>query len=139
MIDSADSIIMLYSYAGFPEKSWVISDRSGSSALRSDAGTRTATVNEHVDQEKGEGATVTVTASPDPPATDGPRPAIQPSTDAPIINTELEGRTEKETRVKMNVMSGLSIVLTLMSILVAYTCVICTPRWDVASMMNGIK
>lgn len=112
MIDSADSIIMLYSYAGFPEKSWAIFDRSRSS----DAGTAIVS-DSHVDEEKGGEATVI--ASLADPSTDGP--TIQPSADA-HINTE--DRTETDTRVKMNVMSSLSIVLTLMSILVAYTCVI---------------
>ena len=125
MIDSADSIIMLYSYAGFPEKSWVIFDRSGTSTLRADVGT--AMVNEHVDQEKGEEVTVTVNASPGPAA--DRVEAVQPSAGAHI---NMEDRT---TSVKMNVMSGLSIVLTLLSILVAYTCVImiCT-RVYVSSM-----
>ena len=95
---------MLYSYAGFHEKSWAIFDRS-----------ETVTLDEHaMDQEKGGEATVNV--SPAPATSDS-----SPSANAAHIN--MEDRAERETRVKMNVMSGLSIILTLMSILVAYTCV----------------
>lgn len=82
LIDSLDSILMLYSYTGFPERKFALFVKRG---------------------------------EPDLPGS--PREASlaghEPNVD--------EDRPEKiDMRVKMNAMSGISIVLTLMSILVAF-------------------
>lgn len=82
LIDSIDSVLMLYSYAGFPERKFAVFVKQ-----------------------------------------DEPR-SPSPLGEIPLVEHEThldEDRPEKiNTRVKMNAMSGLSIILTLMSILVAF-------------------
>jgi high-affinity nickel-transport protein len=80
LIDSLDSVLMLYSYTGFPESKLALFVKRG-----------------------------------DPPSSSG---------ETPLVGHEpgpVEDRPGKiNMRVKMNAMSGLSIILTLMSILVAF-------------------
>jgi len=85
LIDSLDSVLMLYSYTGFPEhKPVLFVERGGFCSPYSPEETPP------VGREQGRD----------------------------------EDRPEKiNMRVKMNAMSGLSIILTLMSILVAFRCV----------------
>ena len=84
LIDSLDSVLMLYSYTGFPERKFAL----------------------FVKREK--------LGSPGSP---GETPLVEHEPDI------YEDRPEKiNMRVKMNAMSGLSIILTLMSILVAFRC-----------------
>jgi len=103
MIDSADSILMLYSYTGFPDKSRAIFERRTTAPALE-------TEERPDDQEK-----VAVETIYDP--MEGQLDVQRPD-DA---KEDVENRLEKDTKVKMNVMSTLSIILTLMSILVAYT------------------
>jgi high-affinity nickel-transport protein len=92
LIDSLDSILMLYSYTGFPERKFALFVKRVESGL---------------------------------PNSPGEAPPVEP---APNVD---EDRPEKiDMRVKMNAMSGLSIVLTLMSILVAFRYVL--PRGHIA-------
>ena len=82
LIDSLDSVLMLYSYTGFPERKFALFVKRGSLGSPRTPG-ETAPVEQEI--ELG------------------------------------EDRPEKiNARVKMNAMSGLSIILTLMSILVAF-------------------
>ena len=82
LIDSLDSILMLYSYTGFPERKFALFVKR-----------------DKFESPSSPGATPLVEHEPDPD----------------------EDRPEKiDMRVKMNAMSGLSIILTLMSILVAF-------------------
>ncbi|KAJ7505996.1 NicO-domain-containing protein [Mycena galericulata] len=111
IIDSADSVLMLYSYSGFPDHTWAIFDPPPPLA---DDATRLQT---------------------DADATDAGAGA-QPPKDA--IRTQ---------QVKMNVMSGLSIILTLMSIFVAFSISLivimglvgdqCTPCREAANATDG--
>ena len=82
LIDSLDSVLMLYSYTGFPERKFAL----------------------FVKQDEVR--------------------SLSPLGETPLVEHEPdldEDRPEKiNTRVKMNAMSGLSIILTLMSILVAF-------------------
>ena len=82
LIDSLDSVLMLYSYTGFPERKFALFVKRGEFSSPSSPG------------------------------------------ETPLVEHELdldEDRPEKiDMRVKMNAMSGLSIILTLMSILVAF-------------------
>lgn len=93
LVDSLDSVLMLYSYTGFPESKFAL----------------------FVKREE--------IRSPNPPG------------EAPLVGHELdpdEDRPEKiNMRVKMNAISGLSIILTLMSILVAF-------RYVVSSTVTGL-
>lgn len=82
LIDSLDSVLMLYSYTGFPEKNFALFVRRGGFGSPSSLG------------------------------------ETSPVGHGPDLD---EDRPEKiNMRVKMNAMSGLSIILTLMSILVAF-------------------
>jgi nickel/cobalt transporter (NiCoT) family protein len=105
LVDSADSIIMLYSYSGFPEHSWALikrihpeeptSNPVESVAMGSQISRRGTGIEEEKKSETHES------------------PKIQEG-------TTRELKVEQDIRVKMNVMSGLSILLTLMSIMVAF-------------------
>ena len=89
LIDSLDSILMLYSYTGFPERKFALFVKRGESGNSGMPG----------------------------------------ETHEPDLD---EDRPEKiNMRVKMNTMSGLSIILTLMSILVAFGYVF-------SSIINGL-
>ena len=80
LVDSLDSILMLYSYTGFPERKFALFVKPNEFSSASSPG------------------------------------------DTPLAGHEPdEDRPEKvDMRVKMNAMSGLSIILTLISILVAF-------------------
>jgi len=110
LVDSADSILMLYSYSGFPERSFIIfSPKPECKAPVTD---------------------LPPVGTDDPPAKDkgdlevnisGAIPHEENKEDPDTLPSEdPNGQLARNTRVKMNVMSGLSIVLTLMSILVAF-------------------
>lgn len=90
LIDSLDSILMLYSYSGFPESdSFAIFEKR--------------------------------LALPD--SSPAPEQELTAADAAPVevINEGHDLQTKaRELKVKLNMMSGLSIVLTLMSILVAF-------------------
>ena len=118
LVDSLDSIVMLYSYAGFPERSFALFERRSApsdsplpqTALpnEADAGAavqelpvQTGLVMDTKAKAKDEKTVVTLEAGDN--CVDDP--------DAPRRQT---------MRVKHNAMSNLSIVLTIMSILVAF-------------------
>jgi len=94
LIDSLDSVLMLYSYTGFPERKFALFVKQ--------------------DELRSPGAL-------------GETPLVEHEPDLD------EDRPEKiNTRVKMNAMSGLSIILTLMSILVAF-------RYAISSIISGLS
>ncbi|KAJ7860041.1 NicO-domain-containing protein [Mycena leptocephala] len=109
MLDSADSVLMLYSYSGFPERTWRIFQ--GPPALAYDS-------EEHLQADAD--------ADAQAPATE---------------------QVARDQRVKANVMSGLSIILTLMSIFVAFSISLitimgligeqCTPCREAAEAPDG--
>ncbi|KAJ7459939.1 NicO-domain-containing protein [Mycena latifolia] len=115
LIDSADSILMLYSYSGFPDRTWAIFDRSKA-------------------VEKPEAPAVPVTEKTTMPGLSSPvendlERALSPADASPGM-AEAQAAADKpvhvaqiarDLEVKLNVMSGLSIFLTLMSILVAFS------------------
>jgi len=86
ILDSADSVLMLYSYSGFPERTWAIIHKQTALHVADD------TAHLRTDAEADADA-------------DAPAPA----------------EVARDQRVKANVMSGLSIILTLMSIFVAFS------------------
>ena len=98
LIDSLDSILMLYSYSGFPETSLTIFEK------------RVALPN----------------SVPDFPVSPASECAVTDDTlvvsAIPVDDHNLSNKAS-ELKVKLNMMSGLSIVLTLLSILVAFRCV----------------
>ncbi|KAJ6508663.1 NicO-domain-containing protein [Mycena sanguinolenta] len=97
LIDSTDSVLMLYSYSGFPERDWAIIDRSPKTVqeisekpIHPDSTAVTGEAAQAVSPEDGGG--------------------LQPIS-----------QIDRDLQVKANVMSGLSIVLTLISIVVAFS------------------
>ena len=129
LVDSVDSILMLYSYAGFPQRSWTLFERS----TRSDAPDMIAeqniaevqgdilTKSESLQNLDGTASLQTTTDKSEPessPSADQ-LPSTIPNATTPV-DMNMDSRVVIDTRAKMNVMSGLSIILTLMSILVAF-------------------
>ena len=144
IVDSADSILMLYSYAGFPERSFALFERREPPSEKS-----SLIENERVSQqsqqsnEEGFGAPLTADdllskrnyeeIETLPVATSYPHRNIgeqedsiieDPGTsvmDPPALLSMSESEeTKRSLIVKQNTMSGLSIILTLISILVAF-------------------
>ncbi|KAK0487508.1 NicO-domain-containing protein [Armillaria novae-zelandiae] len=112
IIDSLDSILMLYSYSGFAEHSFVLFEKRCSLPLG----------------EAIPGAEVIQTSRPPSPKSPGNVEVSAADTEPQIASPVLEAGDEsalsqqaRTMRVKMNMMSGLSIILTLMSILVAFS------------------
>lgn len=146
LIDSVDSIIMLYAYAGFPDRKLGLLEAPPaeqspqvtqqlmdpeSSIL---PGNRTPSVVENATPVNERDGTKTpspldsLQELPRSRAASPPLPddiaSLKALTDDNILN-ERDEEIKRQLRVKRNAMSGLSIVLTLMSILVAFTFVPC--------------
>ncbi|KIY43030.1 NicO-domain-containing protein [Fistulina hepatica ATCC 64428] len=104
LIDSCDSVVMLYSYAGFPEHGWKIFDHRLSTSNPFESAITPATPSAGSINSGG----VSIKTA-----------HIQAVlTEADVVELE---RRARATRVKANMMSSLSIVLTLISILVAFS------------------
>ena len=100
LLDSVDSVIMLYSYTGFSERAngWKLIEYK---PKRSNSPKPAETTAEKIDSEP-------------------PSKGVVEEQSIPKIDEEL---LEAQRKAKLGVMSGLSIILTVMSILVAFTCV----------------
>ncbi|KAK0221791.1 NicO-domain-containing protein [Armillaria fumosa] len=113
IIDSLDSILMLYSYSGFAEHSFVLFEKQGCSLPLGEA---------------IPGPEVVQTSRPPSPKSPGNVEVSAVETESRIASPALEAGEQlvlsqqaRTMRIKMNMMSGLSIILTLMSILVAFS------------------
>ncbi|SJL07564.1 related to high-affinity nickel transport protein nic1 [Armillaria ostoyae] len=113
IIDSLDSILMLYSYSGFPEHSFVLFEKQRYSSSLGEA---------------IPGSENLQTSRAPSPKSPGNVEVSAVETEPQIASPALEAGDElglsqqaRNMRVKMNMMSGLSIILTLMSILVAFS------------------
>jgi nickel/cobalt transporter (NiCoT) family protein len=107
LIDSLDSILMLYSYSGFPEEGWAIFERA--------SGVRTINIEEGtIDENLREGST----------AAHGGSSTLLPESIGGLRNAPVEVagdmKMKRDLHVKNNMISSLSIFLTFMSILVAF-------------------
>ncbi|KAK7681581.1 hypothetical protein QCA50_015314 [Cerrena zonata] len=122
LIDSLDSILMLYSYAGFPERSFALFERRVSHDKKP-----ILPVSPMTDQAP-------TPPSPDPSIAKSvqeihresvtPSDIIKPNAivgETAVVIDVVDERRRKEMIVKKNAMSGLSVILTLMSILVAFS------------------
>lgn len=131
LLDSIDSVLMLYSYSGFPERRFRIFEpvevNSATEERDGDyqeavATTQTSRLNDGDSSQHG------LLAEVDHASTEQPEPNCVPNQDKKRqIETVVEeagenirNRREENMAVKRNMMSGLSIVLTLMSIIVAF-------------------
>lgn len=141
MIDSVDSIVMLYSYAGFPERGFALFDRKpplDTEAPQPDDATPTAHTSPQLPSSPGPiikdpsplASVEELIAAPLP--TNNTLPSSSSKTTKGVTcdgeaNVVVEPVIDEEARrlrrMKRNAMSGLSILLTLMSILVAFTSV----------------
>ena len=127
LIDSADSILMLYSYSGFPERSFFVFARSENLETAKEhaeiaMSNAPAPQLENVSDDKG-GNTVTEIDLQDKKDSDQDELPKEPLNTAQSIVPQGHASDTAMARdicVKMNMMSGLSIILTLMSILVAF-------------------
>ena len=134
LIDSSDSILMLYSYSGFPERSFFIFSKSPPerdsqeetieelTTTGNDTHTDPVPISEHVSDDESGNAQNDLQDRKDDEKNGlqqepmDPAQSMTPSPQGHASDSELE----RDIRVKMNMMSGLSIILTLMSILVAF-------------------
>ncbi|ELU38249.1 NicO domain-containing protein [Rhizoctonia solani AG-1 IA] len=130
LVDSADSVLMLYSYADFPEKGFALFENQETSVSEH------SSISSHSSTEAQPGPSTGVGTSTLPPS---PKQSI---TSRPVLpdlerNSSADRRlqeglgddeykitlTEQKTldQAAKNTMSGLSIILTLLSILVAFS------------------
>jgi high-affinity nickel-transport protein len=138
LVDSIDSILMLYSYSGFPERSWAIFERTASTE---DQGDKPHMPKLEVEiPNKAELPHPSTGGNTHPPIhvsetdevrTETRKPTENDAVEAVKQDTKLksdfevnvtvkEDRVTRDLLVKRNTMSGLSIILTLMSIVVAF-------------------
>lgn len=123
LIDSLDSIIMLYSYAGFPERTFAIFERpnaSRGSPARSPDSSQAA-----LEANVAPSAGVDLEARSEPTSDPTTKPTGKTKgTGAVVVAAGGDGGDSPEYRttlhVKRNAMSNLSIILTTMSIVVAF-------------------
>ena len=140
LIDTLDSILMLYSYAGFPQHAWAIFDHGESVEDQENEPQVMSFEVEVPVGSRGEDGQTTPHLHPggntDSSIDEIPRTNNSSSqTSKPkSMNTELigsrfksklgpnarEDRVARDLQVKRNTMSGLSIILTFMSIIVAF-------------------
>ena len=128
LIDSSDSILMLYSYSGFPERSFFIFAKSEGDSetikehTRNDTTTLPVPKSENVSDNKGGNTVNDLQDKKDDEKnelSEEPRDPAQLTAPSPQKHAS-DSAMARDIRVKMNVMSGLSIILTLISILVAF-------------------
>lgn len=140
LVDSADSVLMLYSYSGFPERSFFVFEKrenSASGMMREEfrhgwEDSEGAITGDDDKQDKAEQsaldlASVQVEEVREAMGEDlklaemkiGDSEKLREGEEEKVTVNVEEGM-ERDRRVKLNVMSGLSMTLTLMSILVAF-------------------
>ncbi|KAF8842136.1 NicO-domain-containing protein [Paxillus ammoniavirescens] len=117
LVDSLDSILMLYSYSGFADLSWKIIEPRNALPTASAQPMEEAVLSTRSPEARtasvGDGEQVEVIpldSSPD---------ALETGEDNKVTSTRDD--SDRMTRVKRNTMSALSIVLTTMSILLAFS------------------
>ena len=126
LIDSCDSILMLYSYSGFPERSFFIFAKSEGDSETIKEHTNTSTIpvpnSETVSDGKRGNAEndIQLEDRKDDEKNGLPEEPLEPVQSMALQGHASDSAMARDIRVKMNVMSGLSIILTFMSILVAF-------------------
>ncbi|OSD07399.1 NicO-domain-containing protein [Trametes coccinea BRFM310] len=145
LIDSLDSIIMLYSYAGFPERSFALFEKKSS-------GTSKATLpgSGTGDPLNAENPVAGVEELPMNQSTADPTSKDEKGQQLVAVEEADEEDPvvrQRVLRVKRNAMSNLSILLTIMSILVAFSISLitimglvgdnCTPCQNAANAPDG--
>ncbi|KAI0366880.1 NicO-domain-containing protein [Pilatotrama ljubarskyi] len=159
LVDSIDSIVMLYSYAGFPERSFALFESRHSTGtlprtttplndLNPTSSSATAGVEELPRNAPRVGMGDELTQDQDDPSKVSKAPyVVSVAEDAQADTKAGENARRRALRVKHNAMSNLSILLTIMSILVAFSISLitimgligdnCTPCKTAASAEDG--
>jgi high-affinity nickel-transport protein len=107
LVDSLDSILMLYSYAGWSGRTWTLLGKDESNDM------------DFVPSPEDVALVETAGAADDDPD----KPTFSPpKSETQAYMESKEERANRKTRLKRYTMSNLSIVLTIMSIAVAYRC-----------------
>lgn len=106
LVDSIDSILMLYSYTGFPEQRFHFFEP--------------AQDNDAQGQEYSAYREAAISGAAGPSEEEKKEPVAVAEVDADTRIRDIRKKAQRELMVKRNMMSGLSIVLTLMSIIVAF-------------------
>ncbi len=149
LIDSLDSVIMLYSYAGFPERSFAIFERRPLATSTNPADSPLPGVAQSATRDHLEAAPVA-----EVPRTQDEKPVDEKVVDVVTVTdpedaseSESEAARRRTLRVKHNAMSNLSILLTVMSIMVAFSISLittmgligdhCTPCQNAANAEDG--
>lgn len=131
LLDSIDSILMLYSYSGFPERGFrifepveanVASRERGSVYQEVSASTQTTGSGDGDPHQRG--LLASVEPAPGPQSGQGRIPEQNKKRQVGVVvqdvDEDIRDMRRNNMTVKRNMMSGLSIVLTLMSIIVAF-------------------
>lgn len=121
LIDSLDSILMLYSYSGFPERKFALFERPIElpPSLPPSPTIDLETELDPGDQEAGSQPKATPRSAADLEETNDNLGDAEMTMAFRHKSKNTEGKATDQ-RAKMNMMSGLSIILTLLSILVAF-------------------
>lgn len=128
LIDSSDSILMLYSYSGFPERSFFFFAKSESEGdsetikehTRNDTPAVLVPKSENLSDDKSGNAKNDLQDIKDDEKIGLPEEPLDTAQSMAPQGHASDSAMARDIRVKMNMMSGLSIILTLMSILVAF-------------------
>ncbi|KAI9510607.1 NicO-domain-containing protein [Russula earlei] len=125
LLDSIDSILMLYSYTGFPERRFrlfepaeesVAPGQESSSPYREAAAKSAPPALGHRPEQGASGPS----SSEEEGDRDKKQPPAEVRTEDARIG-DVRKRAQRELTVKRNMMSGLSVLLTLMSVIVAFS------------------
>ncbi|KAI9058175.1 NicO-domain-containing protein [Trametes sanguinea] len=146
LIDSLDSIVMLYSYAGFPERSFALFERRSTDTVKA----ALPSSSDPLGEDNREEGTVGVEELPRDRSTANQSSKDKKTQDLVTIEEAEEEDPvvrQRVLRVKQNAMSNLSILLTIMSILVAFSISLitimglvgdnCTPCQNAANAPDG--
>ena len=122
IVDSADSILMLYAYAGAPDKSWSLFEKNSMNQIADNlrAEPRHEMPSDPVVES---GAGITPDKKKAARTEEDEQRILEPAPEAVVMEaaeTEESSVRTRALRVKHNTMSSLSIALTLVSILVAF-------------------
>jgi high-affinity nickel-transport protein len=125
LLDSIDSILMLYSYTGFPERGFRIFEPVDASVASEERGSAYQEVSTATQTGGGDSDQPGLLASVDPASrSQSGIPEQNKKKQVEVVVRTVDESTRDMRRnnmtVKRNMMSGLSIVLTLMSIIVAF-------------------
>ncbi|KDQ62484.1 hypothetical protein JAAARDRAFT_170887 [Jaapia argillacea MUCL 33604] len=125
LVDSIDSVLMLYSYSGFAERSFkIFATPIDDPGLPFTASSPTNPANRQVEEEKDFTQLRDGSDIPTAPNLDIASKDIEKQREDTCVSVaigEVDESSDRRLQLKRNTMSSLSIILTLMSILVAFS------------------